>query len=229
MYEQLFAQKDNLAHAYVCSGNIENNKKTILRFLEEEMDYSVHANPNLYIHQYQSMGISDARDITDQQQKTAMGTGNRKIFIICFSSITVEAQNALLKTIEEPTPDTLIFLLTDAVENLLSTILSRAQLLSGETIDEYKDLVQEFIGENFIGREKIYKQFLSDTKKNIPANKSGATQFISEILTHISQQYSWNNKTEIYRDIEQMQNYIMNRSSSLKYIFEFISLRVPHK
>lgn len=44
-------------------------------------------------------------------------------------SLTVEAQNALLKTLEEPPGETQIFLLTSKPEKLLSTIRSRCQVL----------------------------------------------------------------------------------------------------
>ncbi|MFZ5800622.1 MAG: DNA polymerase III subunit delta' [Candidatus Omnitrophota bacterium] len=54
--------------------------------------------------------------------------GRQKVFIIEEASrLTVEAGNALLKTLEEPPKDTLIILTTAHADQLLPTILSRCQ------------------------------------------------------------------------------------------------------
>lgn len=55
----------------------------------------------------------------------------RKVFIIDSSEMMNEiAQNALLKTLEEPPGDTVFILIAYAVEDLLPTIRSRAQLFN---------------------------------------------------------------------------------------------------
>lgn len=54
--------------------------------------------------------------------------GRQKVFIIVEASgMTIEAGNALLKTLEEPPKDTLIILTTAHADQLLPTILSRCQ------------------------------------------------------------------------------------------------------
>ncbi|RYL89845.1 DNA polymerase III subunit delta' [Sporolactobacillus sp. THM19-2] len=56
---------------------------------------------------------------------------SRKIFIIeDADKLTVQAENSLLKFIEEPHPGTLALLTTDHVHQLLDTIISRCQVLS---------------------------------------------------------------------------------------------------
>ena len=49
-------------------------------------------------------------------------------------NLTTEAQNALLKTLEEPPPSTHLILLTSNHHRLLDTIISRSQIIS-KTID----------------------------------------------------------------------------------------------
>lgn len=54
--------------------------------------------------------------------------GRQKVFVIVEASrLTIEAGNALLKTLEEPPKDTLIILTTAHADQLLPTILSRCQ------------------------------------------------------------------------------------------------------
>jgi DNA polymerase III delta' subunit len=61
-------------------------------------------------------------------RKAVMGRG--KVFMIEQAELmNAQAQNALLKTLEEPAGRTLIILLTDAPDVLLPTIRSRSQLL----------------------------------------------------------------------------------------------------
>ena len=56
--------------------------------------------------------------------------GQAKIFVIREADrITPAAQNALLKTLEEPPPTTFLFLLTAGLDGLLSTTRSRCQLV----------------------------------------------------------------------------------------------------
>ncbi len=65
-------------------------------------------------------------------------TENRyKVYIIAEAdTMTVQAQNALLKVLEEPPTETLIFLTVTEKERLLPTIRSRAQLLRMERFSE---------------------------------------------------------------------------------------------
>jgi DNA polymerase-3 subunit delta' len=68
-------------------------------------------------------------------RKAAMGRG--KVFVIEQAELmNPQAQNALLKTLEEPAGRTLIVLLTDQPGSLLQTIRSRCQLVRFSALDE---------------------------------------------------------------------------------------------
>ena len=63
--------------------------------------------------------------------------GNGKVFILDEAELLDRtAQNILLKTLEEPPPETFIFLITSRPEKLLSTIRSRCQRVQFGTLDE---------------------------------------------------------------------------------------------
>ncbi len=65
-----------------------------------------------------------------------------------FDHAQPRAQDALLKTLEEPPPNALIFLLAPATESLLSTITSRSQVLSLRPVaaNTIRDLLQNHYG-----------------------------------------------------------------------------------
>lgn len=68
--------------------------------------------------------------------------GRARVFLVREADLmSVEAQNALLKTLEEPPGPTYIVLLTSAVDRLLATTLSRCQVV------RFGTLPQEFVRE----------------------------------------------------------------------------------
>ncbi len=82
------------------------------------------------IAQKTSLGVDEIRYANSFLQKTAQ-LGIYKTMIIDHSELmTTAAANALLKTLEEPTDNSIIVLLTDDVDRLLPTIVSRTRMLS---------------------------------------------------------------------------------------------------
>ena len=92
-----------------------------------------------------SFGVDDVRNIIEEVNKKPY-EGNKKVLILykC-DKMTIQAQNALLKTIEEPPEGVYLILLSDSLETILDTIQSRCQVykltpLSRDEILEYIDL-----------------------------------------------------------------------------------------
>lgn len=55
--------------------------------------------------------------------------GDEKLVVLIVPDITLEGQNALLKTLEEPPLNTFFFLCVQGIESVIPTILSRCQLV----------------------------------------------------------------------------------------------------
>ena len=73
-------------------------------------------------------GVNEIRTIIEELSKAAFEGGMRAIVISNAHAMTREAQNALLKTLEEP-PKGVIFLLCGNADGMLSTIISRCALI----------------------------------------------------------------------------------------------------
>lgn len=73
-------------------------------------------------------GVNEIRAIIEELSKAAFEGGMRAIVISSAHAMTREAQNALLKTLEEP-PKGVIFLLCGNADGMLSTIISRCALI----------------------------------------------------------------------------------------------------
>ena len=78
-----------------------------------------------------------------------------KIYIIADADLmTPQAQNALLKTIEEPPEYAVILLLTNNIGGLLPTIQSRCVRLDLKVVDDYQAEIDASFAQGSIGRAK---------------------------------------------------------------------------
>ncbi len=75
-----------------------------------------------------SIGIEDIRELQKKIFLKPIESPLKAIIIQNAHLLTTEAQNAMLKILEEPPRNTLIILTSDSKETLLSTILSRCKI-----------------------------------------------------------------------------------------------------
>ena len=74
-----------------------------------------------------SIGVDAVREACEQLGMTSMRGGYRVAIVTPAHLMTTNAQNALLKTLEEPAPRTLLVLVTSRPSGLLATLRSRCQ------------------------------------------------------------------------------------------------------
>lgn len=131
----------------------------------------------------QSIGIEDIKNMQKKIFLKPIKSESKAIIIDEAELLTIEAQNALLKILEEPPAQTFIILSTTTKETLLPTILSRCQIiqLEDETIqlsdneqEELKTFLEEFskwgIGERLKKAEQLAK------------DKDKAIEWISKLI-----------------------------------------------
>ena len=98
-----------------------------------------HEKPN-------TISVDDIRRQVNEDIQIKPYQGHYKIYIIAEADLmTVQAQNALLKTIEEPPAYAVIFLLTENAEALLPTITSRCVMLKLRNIKD--TLIRKYLME----------------------------------------------------------------------------------
>jgi DNA polymerase III subunit delta' len=74
-----------------------------------------------------SIGVDAVRDTCEQLGMTSLRGGHRVAIVATAQLMTHSAQNAFLKTLEEPSPRTLLVLITPRPSALLATLRSRCQ------------------------------------------------------------------------------------------------------
>lgn len=83
---------------------------------------------NLQIYE-KAMGIGDVRDIQKAILLKPFRGKTKAVVIDTYENITTEAQNALLKILEEPPANTIIIIKTAKKELILPTIISRCKVI----------------------------------------------------------------------------------------------------
>jgi len=76
-----------------------------------------------------TIGVDSIRKASQFFEKTAQLGQVKVVLIVAAETMTVAAANALLKTLEEPTENSFIILLSSSRDTLLPTIISRCRLL----------------------------------------------------------------------------------------------------
>lgn len=135
-----------ISHAHIISGEDGIGKSKLAKIfacnilgVREDRDYVDIIN---YKTKKSSFGVDEVRGVIEEVNKKPY-EGNKKVIIIYEGNkLTVQAQNALLKTIEEPPTGVFIILLCESLELILDTIKSRCEIhkltpMSKEDIREY--------------------------------------------------------------------------------------------
>ncbi len=132
-----------------------------------------------------SIGIADIQSLVAWNMQKPF-QGEHKLGVIYEAErLTPEAQNSLLKTLEEPAPGTLICLVTHNRSSLLPTILSRSQHL------QLGDIKVEDIGElnllakQFLTADLMQRQQLISTLTDSDDSREDAVRFVAELMRQL--------------------------------------------
>lgn len=140
-------------------------------------------------HQLQSIGINDVRNMQHKLFLKPVKSRTKAVILSEAYLLTVEAQNAMLKILEEPPDNTIIILNSNTKEVLLPTIQSRCKLIE-ITDPEIKITNKEFIE---------YREFLKNLS---PSSISDCLAKAEELSKNKDKTALWIEKLIIYlRDI----------------------------
>jgi hypothetical protein len=212
-------------HAYVAYGS-PSQVKEFASFIAKEIGVTAAHNPDFHIRDYSKSGNEDssAFGIDDAASLISLAlqksTGGIKVFIIAANALTREAQNALLKTLEEPAENT-VFAFLVPKGALIDTVLSRTMVISWEGKSNDATLAIEFLKSSAADRTKLLAGMLKDK------DKESARDFLDSLERVLSPMMQKTAIREALSEIYKMRSYIMDRSPSLKMILEQLSLVLP--
>ena len=152
----------NPASFYIFSGRGNLGKSTIalafaknLQNLDKDDDLSDLKTPSFNSDLFllergpeeKSISIEAVREFIKSLSLGSFANSYKVGIIKEASYLSEDAKSALLKTLEEPKPKTLIILLVDDINDLPATIISRAQVLYFQAVSS--DLIYDYLIENY--------------------------------------------------------------------------------
>lgn len=208
-------REGSLHHAYLVLGEPSSAKAWIFSLLEK-LGVSTTGNPDLFLFEEGLFGVDDARALAARSIEKAF-TG-RKIFLLLPNKITFEAQNALLKTFEEPAALTHFFLVVREEALVLPTLRSRMSLLRAPHA-EADSAALRFLAMPVAKRLAFAKKF-ADDGENLPA-------FLDSLLAARQAEAFTNSQgLDLARRIYGVRRYASDRSASARLILEHLALVV---
>jgi DNA polymerase III gamma/tau subunit len=82
--------------------------------------------PDYFVTVFEDFKIADSRSL-QKSISLKLATGEKRMYIV--SNPTIEAQNSLLKSLEELPEDTFVFFTVPNKEDLLPTVISRSKII----------------------------------------------------------------------------------------------------
>lgn len=211
-----------LHHAYLLIGEKESGKRHVEGICGGLM-MPTKGNPDVHFYEYETMGIDESRALSERVQQKSVG--GKKFFTLAFGAMTREAQNALLKLLEEPPEDTHFFLIAASEEALLPTVRSRVltlRLADDAAPDGARaDMVDAFLHASPGGRIVIVSKLTDDRQR--------ALSFLTALEKRLSAQ-STNVRIKdsaVMRELLYARRNLYARGGSVKMLLEHLALLFP--
>jgi DNA polymerase III delta prime subunit len=214
---ETYTKTGTIHHAYLLEGESEEIRTGLIDFIHKHFKLATIGNPDFWHERFETFSIDDARTIREAQANRPVA-GDKKIFIIETRALTVEAQNALLKVLEEPTSGTHIFMILPSAEVILPTLRSRVMIISLRNANNTHTEAKNFIKSSLSERLSIVADIAEEKDK-------GKAQELVEGL--ISELYTKKGNEFVLQELLKCRMYINDRSPSIKLLLEHIACILP--
>jgi len=197
--------KENKSHHFYI---IEGEKESILNEIKADTDFIINEfSRDRFL-------IEDSRSVVD---KTLIKNSKeqKQLIILSFNSITPEAQNSLLKVVEEPTPGTYFFMIVPNVNIFLPTIISRAVIIKSEGSGIENEFVKKILSGNVGERIKIVEKVAKDI-----SDSKLEKQIAKEIVEGIIEKIRKENQPEKLKELMKIRSYLDLTGASIKMLLE---------
>ncbi len=186
-------------------------------------------SPDLYMRSYRSFGIDEARELRERAQRKAISREGR-VFAVFVPSMTNDAQNALLKVLEEPPAGAVFFFIAPSPEMFLPTLRSRVQMLelAGERAKKESALVDP---ESFLAatREKRLEMLkpLYEHDEDEGRDIGSVIGFLQALERRFAEEKLSKEMHEGLQAIYRARKFAGDKGSLLKALLEQMALLVP--
>jgi hypothetical protein len=181
----------------------------------------------LFDFNYDNLLVDQAREIIDLANRK-IGTSKKSLFFIKANSINHQAQNSLLKSLEEPTAGLHFFFILPEFNNILPTVLSRAFVVHEES--ETQKIVDEKFLKLGVAEKVKYVEKLAAEIKDDKKTKQDAVNFVDSLIEILNANSDFKKAfSEKLATILELRSFILDNGASVKSILEAVVLALPAK
>lgn len=206
----------SLHHALSIEAEAEPGKVWAHSLVRDVLGLTIQGNPDIETIECERYTIAEARQLKIRASQTPLGSA--QVFIIICENILREAQNALLKLFEEPSPQTFFIIVMPSVEGLLPTVRSRLShqgRLTSEPVELAfaRKFLTAPVGERILMLQPILKE----------KNRSRARTIVDALESELHAK-GVSEKPDALQQVYFVRNYLADRSSSLKMLLEHLAV-----
>ncbi len=176
----------------------------------------------LYIQAGEKLGIAEARRIKNHFSLKPYSAKGKAVVLEDASVMTVEAQNALLKTLEELPAEALLILGTSSEANFLPTVLSRCQIIHLQDTNPAGD-THPTPG---VGKEDIEKLISSSVEERFAfiEKLKNKEEFLKVLIRYFNQDVAKNKN--LLMKLLQAEEWA-KQNVNIRAILEYLMLEMP--
>ena len=210
------------SHAYFLPGNPQIQTDYLVNLLQNNTDFIHH----IWKHCDSLIAIENVHEAKKMAQ-SKQSEHEKTWIILAGTSISREAQHALLKLLEEPALGTHVCICLPSYDQLLETVQSRLTIFpQHDSVDiHYQEQVILFIQKPYQERVLYIKTISEDLKEG------NLAKFLETLQKHIYVLHTQSKDPRKYslllEEILHMQKYARNQGSMVLLILEHIALMIP--
>jgi len=210
-----------LHHFHILIGDRDAIKRKIFDFCRNSLGCDTDSSLFFVQQDFDRFLIENSRSIVSRAIiKTE--EGKKQIFCLSLNDITREAQNSLLKIIEEPPIETYFFLIAPRKDVFIPTIISRAVLIENierNTGNLLKDLNSKSLNEKIEWADELAKKI-----KDGKVERGVARQSVKELINSLSFNLKEEGTVESLKTLQKVDRYLGNPGAPIKNLLEIAVL-----
>lgn len=202
-------------HAYLLLGEREEVGSHIEN-LFSDAGINVLGNPDVFILERDVFAVDDARELGERAVEKAFG--EKKIFVVHAQKFTPEAQNALLKTLEDPVANTHFIISAREAQMFLPTLLSRMHAIrvGGESGEGNE--AKRFLKKSLKQRIDFAKRFADEKDER---GAGALAEFLDSLLLLLRAEKA---SLETQKKIMTLRTYARDSAAMPRLILEHLAL-----
>ncbi|VEU75578.1 DNA polymerase III subunit delta [Mycoplasmopsis maculosa] len=196
-------QIDKLAHCYIISGSGKINLNEILIYIINKINYekidslNIETLPGNIL--FFEKELSKEKIVSVLENSTLSSFSENQLKIIILKDVDLASNstlNSLLKSIEEPSSNTIFILTTNYINKILPTIKSRSIILKIEKLNKI-DLQKEFIEKGYSKESSwFFSNIFDDYFYSQDILEENSFDLINELINNFEK--SFKNKNFLY-------------------------------